>query len=78
MQLEAGRIFNMLPTEKATQKIWNIQHSAGMNMSRTVGLFYTWSNGWAWTYNVPTNTVEVAETGPQHQLWHATLQSLLY
>ena len=78
MQLEAGRILNMLPTEKATQKIWNIQHSAGMNMSRTVGLFYTWSNGWAWTYNVPINIVEVAGTRPQHQLRHATLQCLLY
>ena len=73
MQLEAGRIFNMLRSEKAIQKIWNIQHSAGLNMSRTVGLLYTWVNGWAWTYNVPINTVEVAQT-----LWHATLQCLLY
>jgi hypothetical protein len=43
-----------------------------MSMSRTVGLFYTWDNGWAWTFNVRINT------GPQHQLWYATLQSLLY
>ena len=78
MQLEAGRIFNMLLTEKATQKIWNIQHSAGLNMSRTVGLFYTWSTGWAWTFNVPINIVEIAQTGPQHQLWHATRQCLQY
>jgi hypothetical protein len=78
MQLEAGRVFNMLPAEKATQKVWNLQHVNGMNMSRTVGLFYTWGSGWAWTFNVPINIVEVAQTGPQHQLWYATLQTLLY
>jgi hypothetical protein len=78
MQLEAGRVFNMLPAEKATQKVWNLQHVNGMNMSRTVGLFYTWGSGWAWTFNVPINIVEVAQTGPQHQLWYATLQGLLY
>ena len=61
-----------------TEGVWNLQHINGMNMGRTVALFYTWGNGWAWTFNVPINFVEVAQTGPQHQLWYATLQTLLY
>eukprot|EP00435_Cladocopium_sp_Y103_P048506 s349_g14.t1 len=78
IQVEAGHAFNMLPSEKATQNVWNLQHVNRLSMSRTVGLFYTWGNGWAWTCNVPINIVEVAQTGPQHQLWCAPLQSLLY
>eukprot|EP00435_Cladocopium_sp_Y103_P053885 s1013_g17.t1 len=32
IQVEAGQAFNMLPSEKATQKVWNLQHVNGLRL----------------------------------------------
>ena len=63
VQIEINRTLRFTPSEMTTQLSWDLAFKMGGNIVSEVATFFSWEEGWMWTYNMPINVCSIQQKG---------------